>query len=455
MSHSLYSIAIVHEIAFSHYSQPFLESGDGTVNPSVHSFAIAINSWSNVASESAAHNAEEILNRLLEDYNEALDHELDYAKELKPNNVVFNSVIDAWARSGSDVAGEKAEALLLQMEELAEIEKYDVRPDTITFNTCIKAWCNSGHPDAPFRAERLLRKLESNPQYPKQRGGMLTVRPNRLSFNTVINSWAKSRKPRSAVYAENLLIRMLNSYQSDPFSTLKPDYITFSSVLNALAKSKATGFKAEKCKSVLNSMITLHEEDGSNDTKPNVICYNIVLNACAFSAHGSNDEKRRALVVAVEIFNELRHGRFDLSPDCVSYGNLLKCCANLMPPGSYRTKMACQLFTSCCNEGLVGGMCLDEIRRSIQPKDFLQLLAKCGYSKPLKQGRKAHSVQLSHLPRDFTKNVKSGDMKDRQRESYAPKKIKSTGRERKQKEPPVLRRPGLLIEHSSMSGKDL
>jgi hypothetical protein len=105
----------------------------------------------------------------------------------------------------------------------------------------VKAWCNSGHADAALKAEALLRKLETNPQYPKQRGGMLVVRPNRLSFNAVMNAWAKSKNPKSAVYAENLLIRMIKAYQSDPFSTVKPDVISFSSVLNALAKSKASG----------------------------------------------------------------------------------------------------------------------------------------------------------------------------------------------------------------------
>ena len=113
-------------------------SGDGTVKPSVHSFAIAINAWSNVGSEAAAHNAEEILKRLLEDYDEALEQNTEYAKDLKPNNVVFNSVIDAWARSGSSIAGEKAESILLRMEELSMMKIYDVRPDTITFNTCSK-----------------------------------------------------------------------------------------------------------------------------------------------------------------------------------------------------------------------------------------------------------------------------------------------------------------------------
>jgi translation initiation factor 2B subunit (eIF-2B alpha/beta/delta family) len=118
--------------------------GDGTVavKPSVHSFAITINAWSNVGSEKAAYNAEEILKRLLQDYDEALQKNIEHAKELQPNNVVFNSIIDAWARSGSNVAGERAEAILHRMEALSRVDKYDVRPDTITFNTCSESSCN-------------------------------------------------------------------------------------------------------------------------------------------------------------------------------------------------------------------------------------------------------------------------------------------------------------------------
>jgi hypothetical protein len=116
---------------------------------------------------------------------------------------------------------------------------------------------------------------------------------------------------------------------------------------------------------------------------------------------------------------------------------------------------ASQLFTSCCDEGLVGGMCLDEIRRGIPPTDFLKLLSKLGYSKPLNQGRKAHSVQLSHLPRKFTKNVKAGDLQNRQRDSFAQEKSMDKGRFTNNEQPVIIRRPGLLIEQSWVSGKDV
>jgi hypothetical protein len=122
-----------------------------------------------------------------------------------------------------------------------------------------------------------------------------------------------------------------------------------------------------------------------------------VLNACAFSALGDDDEKKQALGVAVKVFNMLKRERY-VRPDAVSYGNMLKCCANLMPPGNVRTSMASTIFSTCCEAGMVGGMVLDEIRRSIPSKEFLLLLAKCGYEKPLKQHKNAMSVELRRCP---------------------------------------------------------
>eukprot|EP00804_Cyclotella_cryptica_P003272 CCRYP_010501-RA/>CCRYP_010501-RA protein AED:0.04 eAED:0.04 QI:149/1/1/1/1/1/4/351/772 len=429
--------------------------GGGAVKPTVYSYSLAISAWAKCHSLDSATCAENILTRLLESYEKVLmnGNQSDYAEELKPNSVVFNSVIDAWASSGSPVAGEKAESLVNKMETYSRMDYYDVRPDTITFNTCIKAWCNSNCPDAPQKAEEILCKLETQPHYPRKKG-VLIVRPNLLSYNTVINSWAKSSDPESAMHAQSLLMRMLKNYKADAFSTVKPDVVTFSSVLNALAKSKAQN-KANKCLKLLETMIDLHDEDGSCDTTPNVICYNTVLNACAFSALADEDEKKRALEVAVKVFKLLNEERY-VRPDAVSYGNMLKCCANLMPPGNARTSMASTIFSKCCEAGMVGGMVLDEIRRSIPSKEFLLLLAECGYEKPLKQHKNAMSIELRQLPRQWTVNVKVGDMSSRQR-SISVKHEKQTRKERSHSKPipPVIRRPGFLIEPSWASGKDV
>jgi len=438
----------------------YLQQFGGTVKPTVHSYSITISAWGKCHSEAAAENAENILNRLFENYDKVLksdDDQSHYAEKLTPNGIVFNSCIDAWATSGSN-SGERAEALLHRMEVLSRLDEYDVRPDTISFNTCIKAWCNSNRPDCALKAEDVLAKLEKHPEYPKRAGGTLKVRPNRLSYNTCINAWAKSQRPESAGRAESILSRMIQSFKSDAFSTITPDSHTFSSVLNALAKSRNTRYKATKCKSILMAMIELHENEGSRDTQPNIICFNTVLNACAFSAKADEAERRKALAVSVEIFNIMRQGKY-VSPDALSYGNMLKCCANLMPPGEQRNAMASRLFESCSNEGLVGGMVLDEIRRCIPPRAFLPLLADLGYDKPIRN-RKAHSVELRELPRKWTQNVKRSDMASRQRASFAKPKQQTHEKRRDNRRPkkiekkPVIRRPGLLFEYSS-SGKDM
>ena len=155
----------------------------------------------------------------------------------------------------------------------------------------------------------------------------------------------------------------------------------------------------------------------------------------------------------------MRQGKY-VTPDAVTYGNMLKCCANLMPPGNQRNAMASRLFTSCCDAGMIGGMGLDEIRRCLPPRAFLPLLADCGYDKPIRQRRKAHSVELKELPREWTINVKRGDMLERQRASFAKPKGAKEHKSRRQhsKKPkqakPVIRRPGLLFEYGA-SGRDM
>jgi len=428
--------------------------GGGAIKPNVYSYSLAIAAWAKCKSLDAAMNAEQILIGLIESYEKVSTNHSDMsgAEELRPNSVVFNSVIDAWANSGSPISGEKAEELLGKMEDYSKIDDHlDVRPDTITFNTCIKAWCNSNDVNAPQKAEELLKKLETNPEYPK-RNGTLVVRPNLLSYNTVINSWAKSKELDSAARAEALLTRMLRRYKTEAFSTVRPDVVTFSCVLNALAKSKIA-HKAEKCYAILESMIHLYDEDGSFDAKPNVICFNTILNACAFSASSGDDEKKQALSVAVKTLKILREEQY-ARPDAVSYGMFLKCCANLMPFGNARKSMSESIFATCCKEGLVGGIVLDEIKRCIQSTDFLSLLARCGY----KRKGSVMSVNLGHLPPKWTVNVKRSDMSARQRSaSVKPKRQykKNETSKRSISQSPVRKNPSFLIEPSWASGKDL
>jgi hypothetical protein len=76
----------------------YLQEFGGSVKPTVHSYSIAISAWIKCESADAAIKAESILNRLFENYDEVLHSEdqSSYAEELKPNNIVMNSCMDAW-----------------------------------------------------------------------------------------------------------------------------------------------------------------------------------------------------------------------------------------------------------------------------------------------------------------------------------------------------------------------
>ncbi|KAL7519657.1 hypothetical protein ACHAWX_004417 [Stephanocyclus meneghinianus] len=72
--------------------------GGGAIKPTVYSYSLAISAWAKCHSFDSATCAENILTRLLESYEKVLTNgnQSNYAEELKPNSVVFNSVIDAW-----------------------------------------------------------------------------------------------------------------------------------------------------------------------------------------------------------------------------------------------------------------------------------------------------------------------------------------------------------------------
>jgi hypothetical protein len=76
----------------------YLKKFGELVKPTVHSYSIAISGWAKCGSRAAAENADSILNRLMKDYDEVLQNNdlVGYDAESTPNNVVFNSVIDAW-----------------------------------------------------------------------------------------------------------------------------------------------------------------------------------------------------------------------------------------------------------------------------------------------------------------------------------------------------------------------
>ena len=173
---------------------------------------------------------------------------------VEPDLVTYNSVINAWSKSGLRDAGEKSQVLLQRMEELG------LKPDTISFNAAISAWANSNDPSAGERAELLLQKMLELYQ-----ADHVNVKPDTTSFNSAIAAWTNCRSAFSANKAEAILRRMLElSKQGN--DNMHPDTITYNSVIDAWAKSgdPSAGKKAE---SLLSEMLEQYNT-GDEDVKP-------------------------------------------------------------------------------------------------------------------------------------------------------------------------------------------
>jgi pentatricopeptide repeat protein len=129
---------------------------------------------------------------------EIMQHESSSNHRVEPDLVTYNSVINAWSKSGLRDAGEKSQVLLQRMEELG------LKPDTISFNAAISAWANSNDSSAGQRAELLLQKMSKLGE-----AGHVDAKPNTTSFNSAIAAWTNSRSAFAANKAEAILRRMI------------------------------------------------------------------------------------------------------------------------------------------------------------------------------------------------------------------------------------------------------
>jgi hypothetical protein len=103
---------------------------------------------------------------------EALLEEMDEMC-ISPDVVTYNCVVNSWARSGTRCCGNKAEAYL---EKLLELQG-EIKPNDMTFNTVINAVSKSQHEGKAQKALRILRRMDRLYQ-----SGYKEARPNALTY---------------------------------------------------------------------------------------------------------------------------------------------------------------------------------------------------------------------------------------------------------------------------------
>jgi len=277
-----------------------------------------LDAWAKSESVGGVLRAQEILLNMERKFQQTRDDAIE------PTVYGFNCVIDGWARVahkfGSDESGKRAEALLawmIQLNELEEGKSRNLKPDLITMNSLINAWSKSSMPNAAQRAQDILDYMEDNQE-------LSGIRPNDVSYTSVIVGWTNSGDPSAAKNAEKILLRMEKLYENG-VTVVKPNVVTYSSCINAYSKLG----QARRAEELLQRMQSQYEKDGDSELKPNVFSYNAVIRAWSLCQDDPNGAHRAELYLrAME--RKYKEGDISVKPDIYSYNSVLNSWAKSM-----------------------------------------------------------------------------------------------------------------------------
>jgi pentatricopeptide repeat protein len=196
-----------------------------TLRPNAISYTTVMKAY---ARHGRAEDAERLLQEMLED--DSLP---------QPDHYTFSSVLFAWSKSKSPNAAERAEWILVRMQELYEAKLLKQPPNVICYSNVLACWAQV--PDGE-RAEAILRVMQA-------RG----VQPNVVSYNTVINAWAnESRSNNQALDRVYAVLEELGELARTK-KKLQPDEWTYRAVWKAIATSHRVG-KLERANELLETM---------------------------------------------------------------------------------------------------------------------------------------------------------------------------------------------------------
>ena len=239
--------------------------GNTKVMPTQVTYSILMTA---LARAGRAEEAETTLSELLNTFNKWGN------KAQQPNKFHFTAVIDAWAKSQSQDAPERAWNILLKMQRMArETNNYDLIPTTITYNTVLNAMAQTSaqEPKAGLAALALLKDM-----WTWYEEGNVHAKPNLVTYNTVLNTFAEYRGNGAAEQADQILIMMHTRYREGD-QDLKPDLACYNTVLKAWRNS-GTSIAPERASALLDEMERLATFE-SFDTVPDRISYITAINA--------------------------------------------------------------------------------------------------------------------------------------------------------------------------------
>ena len=438
---------------------------DNNIRPSITSYNGILNAWSNMrGTDRAAKRAEAILNLLLESAGNRGDSsttpiasgDLPIAAGVEPNIITYNTLIKCWARSGSQEAGERAEAILSFMNgklgrnylfnPISRAARWNsdvVRPNVVTWNATMDCWSKSGAPDGASRAEKLLMMMLDNPP-----GADGPIHPNAISFATAIYAWSNSPDEDRAEKAAALLDRMKEMYHFSGDDSLKPtsacyagvifahvgvgNIVTADDILREMREEEGILPPTSYSNAILEGyskahpIIHVNQEDGSSITvspirrvreifedmvamgrenkvsAPDVVSFHYLLATCS-SCTIVPTMRKEALHVALAMFDEVRETHC-IPIKSSTYVDMFELLSKLMKRSEERTDIYRRLFKNCCEDGLLNKHLLHLLTHAVSGKDLRDMLGFSGDAST--HIKDLMSISLTDLPAEWSHGMR-------------------------------------------------
>lgn len=200
--------------------------------------------------------------------------------DVEPDESIYNFVIRSLAKSRQRGAAERAENLLREavkqyppwMDVKGRVRGMSVE----SFNVVLTAWAKSGLDYGAERAEKLIIFMD---EVDSANGSPGTVKPNISSFTSLIDAYAQQSEWDGVAAAERILNRILDFYLEGE-AEFQPSIATWTIVLSGWSRLSRKGNRgaASRADRLLKRIESLHQE-GRIEFEPDAIAYVTVMNA--------------------------------------------------------------------------------------------------------------------------------------------------------------------------------
>lgn len=334
---------------------------NGSIPLTADSYTIVLSGWTK---RGAPREAEYVLNDMMNRAARAKRH------DLMPTKNNFESCLKSWVSASNVVSGQRAELLLLKMQELHE-KRHDTKPCVKSFSKVVAAWVSSRHQDASVRADAILQMMNEmdwsgetdiasfhktmadtylqvmkmwswsgNPNAPEKCSELLLKLEDIVGFPNIksvtlqrlyaalISAWARSRRPDIASRVHNIFAELETQRKTGGAFAEVGDFFWDSSVYHAVFQAYSTTGEGEKAETLLKGILKEYLENhtglGSSSALPmqaDTKSFNSVL--LAWSKSTDPDAANRAEKLFLQMLQLRSSDHLDIKPDVVSYNAVL------------------------------------------------------------------------------------------------------------------------------------